>query len=190
MAIRIPRKVGEEKVVAKVFSKILISQDYEMPKTGTVESYGKFKGKYISSFILPLTSDGRVVVIRQYRMGPDEVVVELPGGNIMPGESPANAAERELKEETGYQSGKIISLSNDLNICHDPASSDISYYPFLCLDCVDTGKRNLDKHEDIEVDLMTWNDWLNAVYQIKSNSSYSIVTTLLAKPRLEKLGLI
>ena len=108
----------------------------------------------------------------------------------MPGESPANAAERELKEETGYQSGKIISLSNDLNICHDPASSDISYYPFLCLDCVDTGKRNLDKHEDIEVDLMTWNDWLNAVYQIKSNSSYSIVTTLLAKPRLEKLGLI
>ncbi len=187
MAIRIPRKVGEEKVVAKIFGKSLISQDYEIPKTGTVETYGKFRGKYVSSFILPLTPSGEVVVIKQYRMGPDEIVVELPAGNIMSGESPADAATRELHEETGYKVSSLISLSYNMPICHDPASSDISFYPFLGLHAIDTGKRNLDKHEDIEVELMTWDDWLNAVYRIKSNSSYSLLTTLLAIPHLKGL---
>lgn len=190
MAIRIPRKVGEEKIVARIYSKSFISQDYEIPKTGTIETYGKFRGKYISGFILPITPAGKVVVIRQYRMGPDQIVLELPGGNIQPGEHSKDGAKRELLEETGYLAEQTISLSYDKNICHDPASSDISFYPFLCLNCEDTGKRNLDKYEEIEVEIMSWDEWLDAVYQIRSNSSYSMLTTLLAKPHLEKFGLI
>lgn len=189
MAIKIPRKVGQEKIVASVWNKFLISQDYEIPKTGTVETYGKFRGKYASSFILPVTYNGMVVAIRQYRMGTDEVTLELPGGNIKPGEDCANAALREMAEETGYQTEVIISLSNNLHIAHDPASSDITFYPYLCLNCKDTGKRNLDKHEDIEVVLISLSDWLKAVYEIRSNSSYSIITTLLALPHLKKLGI-
>lgn len=189
MAIRIPTKVGEERTVAKIYNKSLIGQHYLMPKTGMTEEYAKFRGKYISSFVLPLTGDGRVVAIRQYRMGPDEVVLELPAGNIKESESPSAAALRELLEETGYQSNEAVSLSHNRNICHDPASSDISYYSFLCLNCVDTGKRNLDKHEDIEVVLIRLDEWLNIIYEIRSNSSYSIVTTLLALPYLKKLGI-
>lgn len=189
MAIRIPLKVGEEKTAANLYNKSLIAQDYEIPKTGTIETYVKFRGKYVSSFVLPLTEDGKVVAIRQYRMGIDKIVLELPAGNIKPKESFVAAALRELLEETGYQGGEIISLSHNLPINHDPASTDFLFYPCLCLNCKNTGKMNLDKKEDIEVVLMSLNDWLSATYEIKTNNSYSIITTLLALPHLKKLGI-
>jgi ADP-ribose pyrophosphatase len=53
--------------------------------------------------VIPLTDDGRVVLIEQYRHGTGEVSLEIPGGMVDAGESPAAAAARELSEETGYE---------------------------------------------------------------------------------------
>jgi ADP-ribose pyrophosphatase len=52
--------------------------------------------------IIPLTPDGEVVMIEQYRHGSEEVTLEIPGGMVDAGESPQAAAEREMLEETGY----------------------------------------------------------------------------------------
>jgi ADP-ribose pyrophosphatase len=52
--------------------------------------------------VLALTADHTVVLARQYRPGPGRILDELPGGVIDPGESPSDAAGRELLEETGY----------------------------------------------------------------------------------------
>ncbi len=49
------------------------------------------------------TQEGRVVVIYQYKHGPRQTSLTLPGGQLEPGEQPLQAARRELMEETGYQ---------------------------------------------------------------------------------------
>ena len=57
--------------------------------------------------VIPLTGDGRVVLIEQYRHGTGEVSLEVPGGMVDEGESPRDAAERELLEETGYEASGV-----------------------------------------------------------------------------------
>jgi 8-oxo-dGTP pyrophosphatase MutT (NUDIX family) len=60
--------------------------------------------------VVPVTPDGHVVMVRQYRIGVDAVTLEIPGGMVDPGESPAQAAARELLEETGYRAERIEAL--------------------------------------------------------------------------------
>ncbi len=56
--------------------------------------------------VLPLLSDGRVVLLRNRRPATGETLWEVPAGTLEPGEAPEAAAVRELEEETGYRAGK------------------------------------------------------------------------------------
>ena len=55
-----------------------------------------------TAVVLGLTDAQDVVLVREYRPGPREALLELPGGLVDEGETPAEAATRELLEETGY----------------------------------------------------------------------------------------
>ena len=56
-----------------------------------------------AAVVLALTPDRQVVLVREFRPGPEESLLELPGGAVSPGEAPLEAARRELLEETGYE---------------------------------------------------------------------------------------
>jgi 8-oxo-dGTP pyrophosphatase MutT (NUDIX family) len=62
--------------------------------------------------VIPVTADGRVVLIEQYRHGSRELSLEIPGGMMDPGESPEQTAARELLEETGYGGGELMFLGS------------------------------------------------------------------------------
>ena len=60
--------------------------------------------------IVALTPADELVMVRQYRHGEGRVTLEIPGGLVDPGESPAVAAARELLEETGYRAASVEAL--------------------------------------------------------------------------------
>jgi 8-oxo-dGTP pyrophosphatase MutT (NUDIX family) len=62
--------------------------------------------------IVPVTTDGRLVFVRQYRHGARRVTLEMPAGMVDAGEDPAVAALRECLEETGYRARDAFSLGS------------------------------------------------------------------------------
>lgn len=60
--------------------------------------------------VVPVTADGKILFVRQYRIGAEKQLLEIPAGVINAGEDPDPAAERELREETGYESGDMLKL--------------------------------------------------------------------------------
>lgn len=61
--------------------------------------------------VVPVLEDGRIVLVRQYRISAGRVLLEIPAGGIDEGETPEEAARREMVEETGYRVGALERLS-------------------------------------------------------------------------------
>lgn len=98
--------------------------------------------------VIPITADQEVVLVRQYRHGTREVTLEIPGGLIEEGDTPEEAAARELYEETGYRATRWT----DLGFVHpNPAIQNNRCYTFLAHDVYPAGTQALDDKEDIEV---------------------------------------
>jgi ADP-ribose pyrophosphatase len=53
--------------------------------------------------IIPITKEGKLVLVRQYRKALERVLIEIPAGKLEKGEEPLATAQRELEEETGYR---------------------------------------------------------------------------------------
>jgi ADP-ribose pyrophosphatase len=98
--------------------------------------------------VVPVTTDGTVVLIRQYRHGIQDVTLEIPGGMIDDGESPEAAAARELQEETGYVAEWLRPLAR---LLPNPAIQNNWCHLFVAEGCRDTGETNLDAFERIDV---------------------------------------
>ncbi len=79
------------------------------PRTGQVHPFFRIDASDWVN-VVPLTRAGEVVMVRQYRHGSDEVTLEIPGGMVDSGEEPAQAAARELIEETGFRAEEIVPL--------------------------------------------------------------------------------
>jgi 8-oxo-dGTP pyrophosphatase MutT (NUDIX family) len=76
-------------------------QRIALPQGGEIEEFHLIQAPDWSA-VLALTEEGQVVLVEQYRHGAERMSLELPAGVIDPGESPLEAAQRELVEETGY----------------------------------------------------------------------------------------
>jgi 8-oxo-dGTP pyrophosphatase MutT (NUDIX family) len=71
--------------------------------------------------VVPVTRDREILLVRQYRPAVERETLELPGGHVDDGETPEEAARRELLEETGHVAEKLVPLG-----CLDPDTGRLS----------------------------------------------------------------
>lgn len=100
--------------------------------------------------VIPVTPEGKVVLIRQFRFGIWSTTLEIPGGIVERGEDPQHAASRELEEETGYRPREVALLGS---VHPNPAIQTNRAYSYLALDCEKVHAGKQDVGEDIAVEL-------------------------------------
>lgn len=131
---------------------------------------------------IPVTPDGKLVLVRQYRFAAQGRLLEFPAGTVEPDEDPATTIKREVEEETGYRAHQWRSLGKFFLA---PGYSDEIIYAFLAQDLekLETPPAQ-DDDEDIEVVLMTPQELEQAILQGDPVDAKSISSFMLARPFL------
>jgi ADP-ribose pyrophosphatase len=139
----------------------------------------KDEGDYGHTFAL--TPDNKVILIRQFRVGPDKYFYESPAGQLNKEGNSEEQTLRELHEETGY-------TTNDyelLQIIDDSAYTTAKRYFYLARNCIKTSEQELDEDEYIDtIKLAT----IDEVIQMIHTGEY--LAPLLAYMAFEKLGIL
>ena len=125
--------------------------------------------------IVARTRDGKLIFVRQHRLGTDEVTLETTAGIIEKGEDPAIAATRELAEETGYTSDSLQLLRT---LDSNPAIMTNRTHFFFADNCIQSQNQELDREESIAVELYSIEDTMEMIRSGKIN--HSIIVTALS----------
>ncbi|MBK8032792.1 MAG: NUDIX hydrolase [Anaerolineae bacterium] len=96
--------------------------------------------------IIALDAANNVLLVRQFRMAADRVMMEIPAGTLEPGEDPLVCAERELQEETGYRPGKLEAFGG---IYVAPGYTSEFIHHFIATDLTES-RLEMDDDEFIE----------------------------------------
>ena len=100
--------------------------------------------------VIAITKDGQMILERQYRHALGKTCYEIPCGVIEAGETPLEAARRELLEETGYAGGE---WQEWMTLSPNPATSTNLAHSFLAVGVEKVSGQHLDETEDILVSL-------------------------------------
>ena len=132
---------------------------------------------------LPITSDGRVIIVKQYRHAIGETCIEIPGGCVdSTDENFEKAITRELLEETGYSFATYDYLGK---ISANPSTNSNLMHMFLARGGTRTTDQKLDANEEIEVELVSIEELKKMILRNEIMQSMHVTCILYA---LNKIG--
>ena len=102
--------------------------------------------------VIAITEDGQFVMERQYRHGLGKTCFEIPAGVMEKGETPLEAAKRELMEETGYGEGE---WTNIMNVSGNSSTTNNISHCFVAKGVKKVSGQHLDSTEDLEIVLLS-----------------------------------
>jgi ADP-ribose pyrophosphatase len=125
--------------------------------------------------IVPVLSDGRLVIVRQFRYPLDRILIEFPAGKLDPGEAPLATAQRELREEAGY----VAASWQPLGRVHSVVSYSTEEIELLVATDLTHVGAELDAGEFLEVGTMSVEEMLVAVDHDEITDAKTVAALLL-----------
>lgn len=123
--------------------------------------------------VVAITPENKIIMVRQYRHGIDDVTLEIPAGRIEPSDlTPEATIRRELLEETGYDAKEVIYLGS---VHANPAFLDNKCKTFLARNAQKVKAQELEETEDISVEEIDLNAIAPMIMSGKINHSLTVV---------------
>lgn len=133
---------------------------------------------------VPITSDGKLVLVKQYRFAVEKRILEFPAGTLEVNEEASITIQREIEEETGYRA-KTWNFLGEFPLA--PGYSDEYIYSFLARDLEKLeNPPKQDEDEDIEVVLMSFDEFEKGILRGEIVDAKSIASFLMTKLFLQQ----
>lgn len=137
-------EIINQEIIFEKYGRKIKKVIYRLPNKKEADYYIIDQGRAVA--VVALTVEKKFLLVEQYRPGPNDIMYELPGGIINKGETPIEAAIRELKEETGYE-GEPFFVSN----VYDDAYSTMIRSCVVIKNCKKKGEQMFDSNEFINI---------------------------------------
>lgn len=159
-------KVYDGKIL-RVFSDEIAMPDGRTATREVVE-------KNNASAIVPVDSDGNIILVRQYRHPARDMVLEIPAGTFEKDEDPYDCAMRELEEEIGYKAGGLTYVNwtyCSVGVCTE------KIYIYIA-DDLKEGRQHLDADEFIEIERYSLKDCISMIFDGTITDSKTVMGIL------------
>jgi ADP-ribose pyrophosphatase len=130
--------------------------------------------------MVPLLKDGSVVLVRQFRQPAGEVLLEIPAGTLQPGEEPEECARRELREEIGYEPGRLERMFSSYLA---PGYSCEMLHVFLATE-LNPAEGNMDEDEMVKPEVLPLEDAVKMISTGEIKDAKTICGLLIVKERI------
>lgn len=133
--------------------------------------------------IVPITEDGKIILVKQFRKAVEKPLLEIPAGKIEINEEPKETALRELFEETGFYSNNMEYV---IEFYTSPGFSNEKIYLFLA---TELEKREAEPSDDefIETEMFDIKDLVEMVNKGEINDSKTIIGIFLAEKYIKEI---
>ncbi len=161
--IRLKRQLRYQGTILKIYEDTVLANGHE--------AHWDFIHHDGAAAVLPVTDDGKILMVRQYRNALDRETLEIPAGKLDAADEPKiQCAYRELEEETGYRTEHmeyLMSVNTTVAFCDE--AIDI----FVARDLIPS-HQHLDEDEVIDVEAWELKDLLELIYSGKMTDAKTV----------------
>ena len=160
--IRLKRQLRYQGTILKIYEDTVLANGHE--------AHWDFIHHDGAAAVLPVTDDGKILMVRQYRNALDRETLEIPAGKLDAADEPKiQCAYRELEEETGYRTEHMEYLSVNTTVAFCDEAIDI----FVARDLIPS-HQHLDEDEVIDVEAWELKDLLELIYSGKMTDAKTV----------------